>query len=76
MLTIFSEYVVHATGHAMKHKKYTANALFVNWEVLKSLEFYPKILTQGMIMDSFPSLTTSLSMNLILIQLIQYVVQY
>ena len=33
-----------------------SNALFKNQEVLKSLKFYPKILTQGMIMDSFTML--------------------
>ena len=54
MLTIFREYVVHATGHVLQHKKiYSKNALFVNREVLKSLKFYPKLLTQGMIIDSF-----------------------
>ena len=53
MLTIFSEYLVHATEDAMQHKKIYSIALFVNREVLKSLKFYPKILTQGMIMDSF-----------------------
>ena len=37
----------------MQLKKIHNNALFVNQEVLKSLKFYPKILTQGMIMDRF-----------------------
>ena len=44
-LQFFSEYVVHATGHALQHKKINSNALFVNQEVLKSFKFYPKILT-------------------------------
>ena len=53
MLKFFSEYVVHATGHALQHKKIHSNSLFKTREVLKSMKFYPKILARCMIMNSF-----------------------